>query len=509
MQAIHDIQTYRWDLSKYDHLEFPGAVKRSFIPSLFIAVLSYIPSWFVNPLLAARWTIGYLSWESMNSVSCSISKRFGTLSGALFILFSCAQFHLMYYMSRPLSNIFGLIATNHSLSLLLKNNYYGSISILVFAAAIVRSEIALLLMCLILPLLLQRRITLSKLLLVGISSSLVAVGASFLIDSYFWGAWCWPELEAFLFNVVEGKSSDWGTSPFYYYFVRLPWLFLNPTTLLFLLISFVYIKPARLLIYVPLFFIFVYSFLGHKEWRFIIYSIPWFNAASAIGASLCFNASKFGKKISEILRLMFFSGIIFGFIGSSFLLYVFQYAYPGGLALTRLYEIENHPQVSVHMDVYPCMTGITRFSQLPSWYYDKTEDPKMLSNSLFISQFDYLITEDPESYNDTFDVIESVNSNTKIPILPKWLSNHIPREISIRNPAQPVYILANKKARATKPAAVDDYSSFIGHKVDEIKLWPPIYRVVSPDTLLTRDYREDRLNFFIDKDQILTHITQG
>lgn len=35
---------------------------------------------------------------------------------------------------------------------------------------------------------------------------------STLVDSFFWGRWTWPEMEAILFNVVEGKSEEWGVS---------------------------------------------------------------------------------------------------------------------------------------------------------------------------------------------------------------------------------------------------------------------------------------------------------
>lgn len=32
-----------------------------------------------------------------------------------------------------------------------------------------------------------------------------------MIDSYFWKQWpLWPELHGILFNVIQGKSSEWG-----------------------------------------------------------------------------------------------------------------------------------------------------------------------------------------------------------------------------------------------------------------------------------------------------------
>lgn len=37
-------------------------------------------------------------------------------------------------------------------------------------------------------------------------------GLSLFIDSYFWRTSVWPELQSLIFNVVEGKSENWGVS---------------------------------------------------------------------------------------------------------------------------------------------------------------------------------------------------------------------------------------------------------------------------------------------------------
>ena len=109
-----------------------------------------------------------------------------------------------------------------------------AVALLTFAAVVIRMEIAGLLGLLVIQLLLNRTLSITRLVKVGIISGLVSIGMRFdlrqftdsrcihtrwfvaltvSIDSYFWDEWpLWPEFSSIYFNVYEGKSAEWGVS---------------------------------------------------------------------------------------------------------------------------------------------------------------------------------------------------------------------------------------------------------------------------------------------------------
>jgi len=100
------------------------------------------------------------------------------------------------------------------------------------------------------------------------------------VDSYFWQRWLWPEGEVLFFNTVLNRSADWGVQPFWWYFgSALPRALL--AALPFAILGM--ILERRLWTYMapPAIFVLLYSFLPHKELRFIIYVVPLFNLAAA------------------------------------------------------------------------------------------------------------------------------------------------------------------------------------------------------------------------------------
>lgn len=93
--------------------------------------------------------------------------------------------------------------------------------------------------------------------------------------------------------------------------------------------------------------------------------------------------------------------------------------YPGAEALNRLHKLSTSAKggVRVHMDTLTCVTGVTRFLQIPpsnitgertSWVYDKTEDPTELLHPDFWEKFDYALAEMPERVIGKWEIVDTV-----------------------------------------------------------------------------------------------------
>jgi alpha-1,6-mannosyltransferase len=130
----------------------------------------------------------------------------------------------------------------------------------------------------------KSRISLSKVIFHGVLASVFFISLSVLVDSYFWGKLLWPEGQVLYFNTILNKSHEWGTLPFWWYFYSaIPRaMFLS----LFLIPCALFNDRKKLFNYLLLpavGFVLIYSFLPHKELRFIIYVLPLLNCVAAKG----------------------------------------------------------------------------------------------------------------------------------------------------------------------------------------------------------------------------------
>ncbi|KAL2262353.1 hypothetical protein VTK26DRAFT_1578 [Humicola hyalothermophila] len=401
MQAAHDILVYGTPTSDiyyrlsntYDHFTFPGAVPRTFIGPVMLAgfaqpILAVIG--FQHAQFVVRGLLGLFNAFCLLVFAQNLRRAYGPGTARWYLMLQASQFHIMFYASRTLPNMFAFGLTTLAFGFLLPQpanpkstlrRQRRAIVMFVFAAAVFRSEVALLLGTSILHLLVLPALSLERVLFPFIVSFCTALLVSIPIDSYFWQRpFLWPELTGFYYNVVRGSASNWGVSPWHWYFLSaLPRLLLNPLAYLFLIPYALYhpaLRPATTRLVVPsLLFIAIYSLQPHKETRFIFYAVPPLTAAAALAANYLFSRrakSFFSGLMAAGLAL----SVLAAFAVSTAMLAVSALNYPGGEALAFVRDevlrsagvtggsessTAGTTIVPVHADVLACMTGVTLF----------------------------------------------------------------------------------------------------------------------------------------------------
>ncbi|KAJ3442150.1 dol-p-man [Anaeramoeba flamelloides] len=342
LQATHDL-LYCKTLDCFDHHQFPGVVPRTFIGPLALTFFSFPFKFLLNKyqmLYLVRCVLGLMTWLSLTNLRSAIDQVISKKAGTFFVLLTSTQFHLLFYSSRTLPNTFALILAIYSISALLRSQIRKSFTLMVLGGIIFRCDLIVLFVPLsIYALFLRRKILMSlpeipkdpkaranktflyhhnrpssnfncylrifsEFLVWSITPAISGIVLSFLIDSFFWKKAIWPEGVVLLYNTVQNKSSDWGTSPFYWYFARLiPKAILNSLPIFGLSIfCFPKLKksPATHLAIVAIVYLFLYSFLPHKELRFVFPAIPIFNMFASAIWSYCLDNKK--KEIHPIKK---------------------------------------------------------------------------------------------------------------------------------------------------------------------------------------------------------------
>lgn len=403
----------------YDHLQFPGVVPRTFTGAFVLSYIARIISFIVpksildlpsHPmavqflirftLLIFSWLAhirlatsleGYVSMQQNNNNNNTKSKKTPMIFG-YYLLITAAQFHIPFYSSRLLPNTFALLLTTHAYAEWFNNRPRRTAIYLVFTTAIFRCDVLLLLFTVGLTMLIRRELRIVEALCIGIVTGITALMITVPMDSLLWQRMVWPEFEVWWFNSVDNRSSEWGVMPFYWYFANalpkgmLLTLFLVPLSFLNLpaLSAENYIMQANTIIdqrMLPFFastvgFVFLYSFLPHKEMRFIFPALPMLNACAAYGLSklhaMAIHREK-GRGVNVVRKGLYALGlvaVVITMIGSFLFLRLSMENYPGGVALERL---KNHfgstkrapkwEEVHVHIDVAAAMTGVSLFGQ--------------------------------------------------------------------------------------------------------------------------------------------------
>ncbi|GFN79851.1 mannosyltransferase [Plakobranchus ocellatus] len=441
MQAFHDVLNHGLEIDKYDHLEFPGVVPRTFIGPLAIAAMSSPFVLLCNVTGAskmaqqyiARATLGLATAVSFIVFCRAVESGFGGNVKKWLILMSITQFHFMFYMSRPLPNVLALSIVLLALSSWLYQKHRTFIWLSGASIIIFRFDLIMFLGLIAFKELAVGRVGPLRFAFTTIIAGICLLGLTVLVDSYFWRRWLWPEGEVMWFNTVLNKSSEWGvsfifsrfcsielaitvkinldqTSPFLWYFYSVLPRALG-ATLVLVPIGVYLMRHVTVLLWPALGYVLLFSLLPHKELRFIIYTFPVFNTVAA-----CALAMLWQNKEKSFLRKLLALGssclILGNVVITSGFLVVAHNNYPGGAAIKELHRLEaDAKDVHVHIDVFTAQTGVTRFGQLrQDWVYNKTEN--LPPGGLEMQQYTHLLIGQPPSQAP--DVLDTYNSTHSV-----------------------------------------------------------------------------------------------
>uniref|UniRef100_A0A672YKQ7 Mannosyltransferase n=1 Tax=Sphaeramia orbicularis TaxID=375764 RepID=A0A672YKQ7_9TELE len=182
LQATHDILYHRLDFDKVRTFVLlfsmtimtPCVVPRTFLGPLFLSALcSPVVSLF-NLLDASKFytssLLGVCVIGSLWHMQREVRRQFGSTVAVLFCLICASQFHLMFYSTRTLPNVFAL-----------------PIVLVAFTSWMAQKH---------------------GCFITGVLSLALTVA----VDTFFWRKTLWPEGQVLWYNTVLNKSSNWGIS---------------------------------------------------------------------------------------------------------------------------------------------------------------------------------------------------------------------------------------------------------------------------------------------------------
>ncbi|MFH4973658.1 hypothetical protein AB6A40_000367 [Gnathostoma spinigerum] len=423
VQACHDILYHGLNLSAYDHHDFPGVVPRTFVGPIILSIPLFpvvrlfeifsIPKYW--SLVAVRFLLGSTAVLAFCNFARSVGKHFGHHVATFLRLITLSQFHILFYCSRPLPNIFAFIGVLIVYQLWLDEKFAKAVRVATVFTFLFRFELVLLFAPLFAVPLVYRRIPLCGLngaVWNGIIALTLTLLLSVPIDSLMWRRLVWPEGEVVWFNVILNRSHEYGRYPFLWYFYSaLPRALL--ASLPFCFVGVVLDRRLRYVFLPAALFILLYSLLPHKELRFIIYVFPLLNILAATAcARMWINRQKSWFRF--LIAVGFALHILANMIGTVVFVYASARNYPGANAigyLQHMQRFDRNKPISVYIDNFAAQTGVSRFLQLySSWEYNKTENLPPSD----LRRFDFLLLGSYRERNYVKEVVANFSATHRV-----------------------------------------------------------------------------------------------
>lgn len=380
LHATYDL-IYEVDINKFENHLSPDLVQRSFIGPCAIVYMFYPLISVIKMLIKTnfpmqimiRFFLGTLTNISLIKISSAFNNKNDKKFHCLYLFITIIQFHYMYYSNRTLPNTFATIIGNLAIASLLSKKYQEFIWLSTFIGCVFRFDFGVFFVILSSILLIKQKFSLKFFLFNFIPAFIFNTSFTVLVDSFFYRKIIWPELTVFYFNVVENKSSNYGVSPFYWYFI----VGLFKSMGFLYIASFIYAIYSCKLFKSSLYlsatiFILTMSLLPHKEIRFLFFLIPFLNKYA------CQCLIKIGK--SSLMNKLLVTGIL----STNIILTVTQLKasysnYPGGPAVLELNQlIDPTMNAHIHIGNFAAQNGVSKYlyNNINNWKFYKTEHLK-------------------------------------------------------------------------------------------------------------------------------------